>query len=154
MSGLDTARGVTVLGFDVGSRRIGVAVGSSFSQAARALAVVEVHAGTPEWARIDRLRDEWLPQALIVGDPLTLDDGDQPARRRAQRFARQLRERYRVPVFLVDERSSSREAARRFAQDRAQGWRRRREGATLDADAAAIIVQRWMDAPEDAAQLP
>ncbi|HIY71312.1 MAG TPA: Holliday junction resolvase RuvX [Candidatus Luteimonas excrementigallinarum] len=144
----------TVLGFDVGSRRIGVAVGSSLGQSARALAVVEVHGGAPDWTRIDQLRGEWLPQAMIVGDPITLDDGDQPARRRAHRFARQLRERYRVPVLLVDERSSSREAARRFAGDRAEGRRRRRDGALLDADAAAIIVERWMQAPEDAVPLP
>ena len=144
----------TVLGFDVGSRRIGVAVGSSLGQSARALAVVEVHGGAPDWTRIDQLRGEWLPQAMIVGDPITLDDDDQPARRRAHRFARQLRERYRVPVLLVDERSSSREAARRFAGDRAEGRRRRRDGALLDADAAAIIVERWMQAPEDAVPLP
>lgn len=144
----------TVLGFDVGSRRIGVAVGSSLGQSARALAVVEVHGGAPDWTRIDQLRGEWLPQAMIVGDPITLDDGDQPARRRAHRFARQLRERYRVPVLLVDERSSSREAARRFAGDRAEGRRRRRDGALQDADAAAIIVERWMQAPEDAVPLP
>lgn len=144
----------TVLGFDVGSRRIGVAVGSSLGQSARALAVVEVHGGAPDWTRIDQLRGEWLPQVMIVGDPITLDDGDQPARRRAHRFARQLRERYRVPVLLVDERSSSREAARRFAGDRAEGRRRRRDGALLDADAAAIIVERWMQAPEDAVPLP
>ena len=154
MTGLDPASGATVLGFDVGSRRIGVAAGSSFGMGGRAVAVVQVHSGAPDWAHIDRLRQEWLPQALIVGDPITLDDGDQPARKRAQRFARQLRERYRVPVLLVDERSSSREAARRFAGDRAEGRRRRRDGALLDADAAAIIVERWMQAPEDAVPLP
>ena len=153
MSG-GVASGGTVLGFDVGARRIGVAVGSSFGHGARALAVIDVHEGGPDWRGIDRLREEWRPDLLVVGDPVTLDDGDQPNRRRAQRFARQLRERYALPVVLVDERSSSREAAQRFALDRAEGRRRRRDAAALDAVAAAIIVERWLAAPDDATSIP
>ena len=154
MSGTGVASGGTVLGFDVGARRIGVAVGSSFGHGARALAVIDVHEGGPDWRGIDRLREEWRPDLLVVGDPVTLDDGDQPNRRRAQRFARQLRERYALPVVLVDERSSSREAAQRFALDRAEGRRRRRDAAALDAVAAAIIVERWLAAPDDATSIP
>ena len=78
----------TVLGFDVGSRRIGVAVGSAFGHGARALAVVDVHGHGPDWVVLDRLLKEWRPDGLVVGDPLTLDDGDQPARVRAHGFAR------------------------------------------------------------------
>lgn len=140
----------TVLGFDVGSRRIGVAVGSSFGDSGRAVAVVEVRGGEPDWAGLDRIRREWQPGGLVVGDPLTLDDGDQPARIRAHAFARQLRSRYGVPVVLVDERSSSQEAARRFAAQRASGHKRRRDAAALDAMAAAVIVERWLAAPADA----
>lgn len=154
MSGTGVASGGTVLGFDVGAKRIGVAVGSSFGHGARALAVIDVHEGGPDWRGIDRLREEWRPDLLVVGDPVTLDDGDQPNRRRAQRFARQLRERYALPVVLVDERSSSREAAQRFALDRAEGRRRRRDAAALDAVAAAIIVERWLAAPDDATSIP
>ncbi|KAF1711439.1 Holliday junction resolvase RuvX [Pseudoxanthomonas kalamensis DSM 18571] len=140
----------TVLGFDVGARRIGVAVGSAFGVGARALAVIDVHGKGPDWAQIDRLREEWRPDGLVVGDPMTLDGGDQPIRKRAQAFARELSERYRLPVVLVDERSSSVEAAQRFALDRAEGRKRRRDAAALDAVAAAVIVERWLAAPEDA----
>ena len=140
----------TVLGFDVGSRRIGVAVGSAFSPQARALAVVDVHAEQPDWREIDRLREEWRPDGLVVGDPMTLEGGDQPIRQRAQAFARQLQARYGLPVVLVDERSSSVEASRRFAQDRAEGRKRRRDAAALDAVAAAVIIERWLAAPQDA----
>ena len=111
----------TVLGFDVGSRRIGVAIGSAFAVAARALAVIDVHGNEPDWSALDRLLKEWRPQGLVVGDPLTLEGEDQPNRKRAQAFARTLLARYKVPVVLVDERSSSVEAARRFAQQRAAG---------------------------------
>ena len=56
----------TVLGFDVGARRIGVAVGSAFGSGARALAVIDVHGHGPDWTAIDRLRKEWRPDGLIV----------------------------------------------------------------------------------------
>jgi putative holliday junction resolvase len=140
----------TVLGFDVGARRIGVAVGSGFGVGARALAVVDVHAAGPDWNEIDRLHREWRPQGMVVGDPMTLDGGDQPIRQRARAFAQALRARFGLPVVMVDERSSSIEAARRFALDRAEGRRRRRDAAALDAVAAAVIVERWLAAPQDA----
>lgn len=111
----------TVLGFDVGAKRIGIAVGSAFGSGARALAVIDVHGKAPDWSAIDRLNTEWRPDGMVVGDPLTLDGGDQPIRKRAHAFARELHARYGVPVVLVDERSSSVEAAQRFALDRAEG---------------------------------
>lgn len=144
----------TVLGFDVGARRIGVAVGSAFGHGARALAVVDVHAQGPDWAAIDRLQREWRPDGFVVGDPMTLDGGDQPIRGVAHAFAAHLRTRYALPVVLVDERSSSIEAAQRFAAERAQGRRKRRDAAVLDAVAAAVIVERWLAAPQDAQPLP
>lgn len=140
----------TVLGFDVGSRRIGVAIGSAFSVGARALAMIDVRADGPDWGALDRLHKEWRPNGLIVGDPLTLEGDDQPNRKRAHAFARQLQQRYKLPVLLVDERSSSVEAARRFAVERAEGRKRRRDAASLDAVAAAVIIERWLSAPHDA----
>ncbi len=143
----------TVLGFDVGSRRIGVAVGSAFGHGARALAVIDVHGSGPDWSAIDRLHKEWRPDGFVVGDPMTLDGGDQPIRTFAHEFAMQLRARYALPVVLVDERASSIEAAQRFADDRAQGRKKRRDAAALDAVAAAVIVERWLAAPSDAIPL-
>ena len=139
----------TVLGFDVGARRIGVAVGSAFG-IPRAIAVVDVRDGSPDWPRIERLYKEWRPDGLIVGDPMTLDGGDQPIRKAARAFARELRSRMNVPVVMIDERNSSLEAAQRFADQRAEGRKRKRDAETLDAMAAAIIVERWLAAPHDA----
>lgn len=144
----------TVMGFDVGARRIGVAVGNAFSDRGRPVGVVEVRDGAIDWLAIDRLQREWGPDGCVVGDPMTLEGGDQPARARAHAFARELRQRYRLPVVLVDERSSSIEAARRFAGERAEGRSRRKDAAGLDAVAAAIIVERWLAAPQDATPLP
>jgi putative holliday junction resolvase len=143
----------TVLGFDVGARRIGVAVGSAFGHGARALAVIDVHGDHIDWPAIDRLHKEWRPDGIVVGDPMTLDGGDQPIRQRAHAFARELQARYALPVVLMDERASSIEAAQRFAVDRAEGRRRRRDAAALDAVAAAVIVERWFASPGDATLL-
>lgn len=140
----------TVLGFDVGARRIGVAVGTGFGLGARALAVVDVHDDQIDWKAVEKLHREWRPAGFIVGDPMTLDGGDQPIRARARAFAQALRARFGLPVAMMDERNSSQEAAQRFAADRADGKRKRRDAELLDAVAAAVIVERWLAAPQDA----
>jgi putative Holliday junction resolvase len=149
MTGSTAAPGtVCVLGFDVGARRIGVAVGNTLSCTARALAMVDVGDAGPDWRRIESLVQEWQPGRLIVGEPLTLDGQVQAATERARSFARQLEKRTVLPVDLVDERSTSREADRRFADRRRRGLARRRDAAALDAVAAEIIVERWLQRAE------
>ena len=138
---------VCVLGFDVGARRIGVAVGNTISATARAIAMVTAHDDGPDWTAVDALVREWRPQLLIVGEPLTLEGEAQPATHMARRFARTAAERYQLPVELVDERSTSREADRRFAEKRRSGQARRRDAKALDALAAQIIVERWLGDP-------
>lgn len=133
-----------VFGFDVGSKLIGVAVGNRVTASARAIATIPVRDDAPDWVALDALRSEWLPESFVVGLPLTLDGEEQAASKRARRFAERLRERYSAPVNLVDERHSSREAAQRFAQARANGLKRRRDAAQLDAEAAAVILERWL----------
>ncbi len=132
------------LGFDVGARRTGIAVGNSLTMSARALHVIEHVNEGMDWSRLDTLRNEWRPQILIVGEPLMLTGEAQPATLRARKFAEQLRQRYGLPVVLVDERSSSKEADARFAAARAKGTARRRDGALQDAIAAQIILERWL----------
>ncbi|GLQ89734.1 Holliday junction resolvase RuvX [Dyella flagellata] len=133
-----------VLGFDVGSKYIGVAVGNRVTASARAIATIAMREDAPDWTALDALRGEWLPDSFVVGLPLTLDGEEQAASKRARRFAERLRERYRVPVAMVDERHSSLEAAERFAQARSVGMKRRRDAAQLDAEAAAVILERWL----------
>ena len=132
-------------GFDYGSRLIGVAVGNRLTASARGIAALANRQGTPDWAALDALRREWQPDHLIVGLPLTLDGGEQPASEAARRFAQALETRYRLPVVLVDERHTSQEAAHRFAQARAAGLKRKRDAAQIDAEAAAVILERWLN---------
>lgn len=133
-----------VLGFDYGTRCIGVAVGERVTASARALKTVAACGGEPEWPHLDALIGTWQPAALVVGLPLTLDGGEQAVSRGARRFAARLGARYGLPVHLADERHTSQEAARRFAGARAAGLSRRRDAQSLDAVAAAVILETWL----------
>lgn len=137
----------TVLAFDVGSRRVGVAVGQRFTGDGRGIAVFDNHSHAQLLEAIASLLTQWRPQALLVGRPLTLDGCEQPASDRARGFARALRHRFDLPVLEVDERHTSQIAARRFAQARQSGLKRRSDAEQLDADAAAVLVARFYDAP-------
>lgn len=138
---------ITVLGFDVGARRIGIAVGNCISMSAREVGVLDVFDNQIDWPSLNRWIKEWMPQALVVGDPQTLDGGDQTSRQRARKFAIEIGRRYQLPVEQIDERNSSIEAAQRFAEARRAGTKKRHQAANLDALAAVIIVERWLNEP-------
>ena len=138
---------VTVLGFDVGAKRIGIAVGNCISMSAREVGVLDVFDNQIDWPSLNRWIKEWMPQALVVGDPQTLDGGDQTSRQRARKFAIEIGKRYQLPVQQIDERNSSIEAAQRFAEARRAGTKKRHQAANLDALAAVIIVERWLNEP-------
>ncbi|WP_300616160.1 Holliday junction resolvase RuvX [Dokdonella sp.] len=133
----------TLLAFDVGTRLIGLAIGNRLTGSARALATVP----NGDWPRIDALVREWQPERFIVGLPLALDGGEQPMSRIAREFARALERRYARAVDLVDERHTSREASRRFAERRAGGTAKRKHAEDIDAVAAEIILEHWFSSP-------
>ena len=131
----------TCLGFDYGLRRIGVAVGETLTGSARALQTVAARDGEPDWDALGGLIRSWEPDALVVGVPLHLDGARQPMTDAAQRFARRLEGRYRLPVHRVDERLSSDEARRVLA---ARGVVGRTARGRLDPVAAQIILETWL----------
>jgi putative Holliday junction resolvase len=133
-----------LFGFDVGTRLIGVAIGNRLTASARGLAAIAVRDGEPDWQRLDALRRDWLPERLIVGLPLTSDGEEQPMTKTARRFATTLEQRWQLPVEFADERNTSQEAARRFAASRAAGLKKRSDVATIDAEAAAVILESWL----------
>lgn len=143
----------TVLAFDVGARRTGVAVGNSLSCSARPVGVLDMHESGPDWRALDAWVRDWMPDTLVVGNPLALDGGNQGARDRALAFGRAVQARYRKPVGLMDERHSSIEAAQRFADSRARGESRRQQAEQLDAWAATIILERWFQQPHNRTEL-
>lgn len=137
-----------ILGFDFGSRVIGVAIGNRIAGTARPLTAVG-GGDPPEWRTIDPLITDWRPEQLVVGLPLDdrADDpgGDQPMTRRARRFMRQLEARFGLPVDSVDERYTTAEAVDRLREARASGSHVTRIAkADRDAAAAGIIVEAWL----------
>ena len=135
------------LGFDFGERRIGVAVGQSKTLTASPLCVIRNINGRPEWDDIKAIIDEWNPQALIVGLPLTADGGIQHITPLAKSFAKHLRRRYQLPVHMVDERYTSNEASRIIADNRRQQNRRKAKREDSDTIAAALILEQWLNEP-------
>jgi len=138
----DKAR--TVLAFDFGLQRIGVAVGEAELGTAHPLQGVVAHTQPGRLTEIDRLVKEWRPNLLVVGRPLGEDGAPHEMTRRAEKFARQLGGRFRLPVEMVDERYSSAEVESRM---RAAYGRRKAvslaKGKTLDSQAAQIILEQY-----------
>ena len=107
----DPAR--TVLAFDYGLRRIGVAVGNTLTGTARPLTTVTANNGNPDWRQVDRLCSEYAPALCVVGIPCNMDGTAGPLTARVRAFAANLGKRTRAEVLLLDERLSG--AARRLS---------------------------------------
>lgn len=141
------ARG-TLLGFDFGLARIGVAVGELETGQANALVTITGEAKVLRFAAIEKLVAEWRPVALVVGLPRHLDGTAHDMTARCRRFANQLRGRYSLPVMECDERLSSAAAESALEQAGLHDWRARKP--VLDAVAAQIILQHFLDSIEHA----
>lgn len=139
----------TLLGFDYGSRKIGVAVGQELTGSSTPLTTLHHANGGPDWDAIARLIAEWRPDALVVGIPLNMDGSEQPMTASAHRFARRLEGRYGLPVFESDERLSSRAASDLLHQGESRreggdgGGRRARRRLGVDEVAAHVILQTF-----------
>lgn len=141
------ARG-TLLGFDFGLARIGVASGELETGLASALTTLHAEANDERFAAIARLIGEWQPVALVVGIPTHLDGREHELTARCRRFANQLHGRYGLPVTLVDERLSSAEAEERLSEAGHKGWRKQKP--RLDSAAAQIILLQYFESAKHA----
>lgn len=136
------ARG-TVLGFDFGLARIGVATGELETGQSSPLTTLAEESNDGRFAAIAGLIAEWRPVALVVGVPRNLDGETQALTARCERFAHQLHGRFALPVAQVDERLSSVEAEARLKEAGRRRWQDRKP--KLDAMAAQIILQSFLD---------
>lgn len=131
------------LAFDFGRQRIGVASGQEITATASPVCTLNNRQGKIDWPAIEKLIQQWQPDALIVGVPYHIDGEPSDMTLAAQRFARQLDGRYHYPVHLMDERLSSVEAEQYQRSKRQAGGKRDSKGHT-DSIAAAIILENWM----------
>jgi putative Holliday junction resolvase len=132
-----------VLSFDFGFRRIGVAVGQAATCTASGLETVS-HKESPDWSAITRLIEEWKPELLVVGLPVGPEGEDTEMSNAARHFGGELQKRFATNVVYADERLSSRAAESRFAELRAAGGLRRKHARNLDAMAAKVILENWL----------
>ena len=122
----------TVLGFDFGLKRIGVAVGNTLLKQAQPLTVITAATNDAKFAAIAALVQEWQPNRCVVGLPSHPDGAEHEMTVRCRRFANQLNGRFGVATVLVDERFSSAVISQK-------------RGETIDAQAAAIILQQYFN---------
>ncbi|MEC5398439.1 Holliday junction resolvase RuvX [Uliginosibacterium sp. H1] len=132
----------TVLGFDFGTARIGVATGELETRLAQPLTTIQGEANELRFTAIGKLIAEWRPVAFVVGLPTTLDGAETDMTARCRRFANQLQGRLSLPVHLFDERLSSAEADE-MLRELKHDWRARKQN--LDALAAQRILQNFLD---------
>lgn len=134
----------TVLAFDFGLKRIGVATGETLLGSAHPLTVIHAESNDDRFAAIGKLIAEWHPEQLVVGHPTHADGTPHEMTRLAGKFAERLGRRFGLPVALADERLSSLDAE---AHLREAGHNSKRARPHLDAVAAQLILQTWFESP-------
>jgi putative Holliday junction resolvase len=137
----------TVLAFDLGTRRTGVAVGNTITRAAAPLTTIEVADDGARMTAIVALINEWSPAQLVVGVPVHADGAAHAMTARAEAFAGELARRFGLPVAGVDERYTT-EIAQQMLDE--SDMPRARHRALRDQVAAQIILQSWFDDPHAA----
>jgi putative Holliday junction resolvase len=145
------------MGFDYGTKRIGIAIGQTVTATAHPLTTVLVKNQQPDWLHLHTLVQEWQPQALIVGIPLHANGSQNVITLAVQHFTQQLQKHYQLPVYMIDEALSSVAAAERISAPRllttatahgnlkprpSKKPKNHRQG--LDAVAAQIILETWL----------
>jgi len=143
----------TLLGFDFGTKRIGIAIAQELTGTANPLTTVHAVKHKPDWDSISKIINEWQPDLLIVGLPLHMDGTEQPMTQAARRFSNQLNGRYHIPIELMDERLSSNEAESIISEQSGSSSVSRGslfrdsmfpDKAQIDMISAQLILQSWM----------
>ena len=134
----------TLLAFDFGTKRIGVAVGNTLLRRANPLATIDDEKTDTRFAKIKALLEEWQPAALVVGLPSNDDGTPHELTALCRRFANRLKGRFKLPTILVDERYTSHSAS---AQLNEQGVHGRKQKTLIDQYAAQQILQAYFDEP-------
>ncbi len=138
----ETAHQGSVLAFDFGERRLGIATGSHLILKANPLTTIDDESNQVRFAVITDLINEWQPSLLVVGLPLNLQGEETEICALARKFARRLNGRFNLPVILVDERFSSAQASETLKSQGVHGIDQKR---FLDQVAAQTILQSYFD---------
>jgi putative holliday junction resolvase len=132
----------TVMAFDFGEKRIGVATGETMLKTAHALTTIDAEQNEVKFKKIGFLIAEWQPSLLVVGLPTHMNGEAHLMTQLAKKFAQRLEGRFNLPVVMVDERLSSAEAAQSLTEAGIKGSKQK---AMIDAVAAQSILQSYFD---------
>jgi len=133
----------TVICFDFGLVRTGVAIGNTITSTAMPECTLQSKNNKPNWDAISRLISEWKPSQLVVGLPTELDGSDTDATQAVRRFCNQLNGRYNLPVAQENEQYTSIEAAQRLKETRQRGRKKKVSKEDVDQIAAVIILENY-----------
>lgn len=137
---------MTILGFDFGTKSIGVAVGQAITGTASPLTALQAREGIPDWHVVEALIKEWQPARIVVGLPLNMDGTEQPLTQRARKFGNRLHGRFGIAVDFQDERLTSTAAREQLFN---QGGFRKLEKGKVDSHAALLIVEDYLNQLKD-----
>jgi putative Holliday junction resolvase len=129
----------TVIGFDFGTVWTGIAIGLTLTAQARPLSAIKSINQKPNWQSIGSLLEEWQPQRLIVGLPSSMIHDNHPMTEKVRKFSRQLEGRFKIPVELIDERLTTREAYVIAIESN-----QRKTKQEVDSIAAMLIAESWL----------
>ena len=135
----DCSKPVTVMSFDYGTVKIGIAIGQSISSTAEPVTIIKAKDGIPDWSQITSLIESWDPDFFVVGLPYNLDGSNSEFLQRALKFANRLNGRFNIPTFGIDERLSSKAATEKFKTGNTKNSVRKE----IDDVAAQIILETW-----------
>ena len=127
------------LGFDFGTKYIGIAVGQTITQSARPLTTLTAHQGVPSWEALTKLIHEWQPKGLVVGLALQLDGSHSPTSLKAKQFGHRLNQHFNLPIFFIEERLTTVAARERLKEIYPDPYYQQ----DVDAMSAAIILESW-----------
>ncbi len=132
----------SLLGFDFGTKSIGVATGQMITATAQPINAIKANDGIPNWDTVEKVITEWQPDLVVVGLPLNMDGTEQAITQRAKKFANRLNGRFGVKIALQDERLTT-ASAKEFIFER--GGFKALDKGKVDSVSAALILESWME---------
>ncbi|MCP4001614.1 MAG: Holliday junction resolvase RuvX [Gammaproteobacteria bacterium] len=145
MNGQLDKRYQSLIAIDYGLRRIGIATGACLTGISTPLTTLSATQGTPDWAVLDKVIQEWQPDLLVLGLPYNKDGSESDMTTAVKLFADKLQSHYTLPVEFIDERYTSVEAEAILKEQRRTGIRTKKlKKEDVDAKAAQIIAESWM----------
>ena len=129
-----------IIAFDFGLKHIGVAIGQEITSTAQTFRSLQANNGEPDWNILDILIKEWKPKLFVVGNPLNMDGSDSEMKKKSDKFSNLINKRYNIPVELIDERLTTREA-----KDRLRSAKENSISVSADTHqiSAQIILESW-----------